>query len=155
MSLTSPVTGGAQTGFTSPTYTVVSDLAPTPQGRQYAVSAVGGTQTGVDANSVSKPFTVNMVRPANFKQVGTVNPVTGVLTKNPFNEWKIIFRKGMVPLTGQSPQTALAALSFSIPSGSDTAEPEEIRALVSFIVGVLSQQSAAIAQTMIDGVVTF
>jgi hypothetical protein len=65
-SLTSPITGGAQTGFTSPTYTIAVDSSPNGQaGKQYAVTAIGGTQTGVDtSSSPSNPFTVNLVRPA-------------------------------------------------------------------------------------------
>lgn len=153
--LTSPITGGAQTGFTSPTYTAVADKAPTPMGSQYAISALGGTQTGVDANSVSKPFTVNWVRPANFKQVVQPHPVTGVLVRNPTNDWKLIVRKGTTPLAGQPAQTSMATVNFSIAAGADVADPEDIRALVSLLVGVLNQQSAAIAQAMIDGVSTF
>lgn len=51
--LTSPITGAAQTGFTTPTYTHVSDVAPEANGRQVAVTALGGTQTNVIAHSVA------------------------------------------------------------------------------------------------------
>jgi hypothetical protein len=47
ISVTSPITGGAQTGLTSPTYTVVTDTAPPGNpGKQVAVTALGGTQAG-------------------------------------------------------------------------------------------------------------
>lgn len=55
--LTSPITGAAQTGFTSPTYTLTSDLAPDNNGKQVAVTALGGTQVGVTTHSVAAPFT--------------------------------------------------------------------------------------------------
>jgi len=55
---TTPVTGGAQTGFTAPTYTLSVDTAPDINGKQHAVTALGGTQAGVTSHSVSNPFTV-------------------------------------------------------------------------------------------------
>lgn len=50
ISLTTPVTGAAQTGLTSPTYTHVVDTPPNAYTKQYAVTALGGTQTGVDVH---------------------------------------------------------------------------------------------------------
>lgn len=54
----SPVTGGTQTGLTSPTYTLTADIAPSALGKQHAVTALGGTQTGVRTSSAADPFTV-------------------------------------------------------------------------------------------------
>jgi hypothetical protein len=149
----SPVTGSAQTGLTSPTYTLVADLAPNNLGKQYAISALGGTQTGVDVNGVSKPFTVNFVRPAAFKLVAIPDPVTGVLTRVSKNMWKLITLKGVVPLSGQSPQVMLITTIFEVPAGSDAVEPEDIRAACSLHIGILSQQSAGIGDSMITGTV--
>jgi len=101
-SLSSPVTGGAQTGFTSPTYTLATDTAPTNSGKQYAVSAIGGTQAGVDSSSTpSRPFTITLQRPAVLRQLPTVDPVTGMLRNVPRNTYKVIVRKGTTPLAGQ------------------------------------------------------
>jgi hypothetical protein len=100
--LTSPITGGAQTGFTSPTYTIATDTAPSNTGKQYAVSAIGGTQTGVDAaSSPSRPFTVTLSRPAVLRQLPAVDPLTGVLRNVPKNSYKILVRKGVTPLAGK------------------------------------------------------
>ena len=82
--LTSPVTGGAQTGFTSPTYTIVSDTAPDNNGKQVAVSAIGGTQSGVTIHSVASPFTITFARPKSFKAAAP-NPVNGRLSNVPRN----------------------------------------------------------------------
>lgn len=153
VALSSPVTGSAQTGLTSPTYTLVSDLAPNALGKQYAVSALGGTQTGVDVSAVSKPFTINFVRPATFKQVAQPNPITGVLQRVTHNVWKLITRKGVVPLSGQSPQTMLITTTFEVPAGSDSVEPEDIRAAVSLHIGSLTQASAGIGDSLISGTV--
>jgi hypothetical protein len=60
---TSPVTGAAQTGLTSPTYTLSTDVAPSINGKQHAITALGGTQTGVNSHSVAAPFTCTFVRP--------------------------------------------------------------------------------------------
>jgi len=38
--LSSPVTGAAQTGLTSPTYTVTADTPPDANAKQYAVTAL-------------------------------------------------------------------------------------------------------------------
>lgn len=148
----SPVPGGAQSGLVTPTYTLTADLAPNNLGKQYAVTALGGTQTGVEANSVSAPFTITMFRPAVFKQVGKVNPTTGVLAQQPMNTWKIIARKGVIPLAGQAYQTLRASLTIEVPAGSDMADPESIRAALSLLFGTLSSNSAAIGDTIVGGV---
>ena len=71
---TSPVTGAAQTGLTTPTYTFVADVAPDANGKQVAVTALGGTQVGVTPHSVASPFTGTFVRPKSFKALGQPNP---------------------------------------------------------------------------------
>lgn len=148
-----PVTGSAQTGLTAPTYTIVSDLAPNSLGKQFAISALGGTQANVEVNGVSKPFTVNFVRPAAFKLVAKPDPISGVLTRTSQNVWKLITRKGVVPLAGQSPQVLLITTTFEVPAGADGVEPEDIRAACSLHIGILNQQSAGIGDSLITGTV--
>lgn len=149
----SPVTGAAQTGLTSPTYTIASDVAPDVNGKQYAVTALGGTQTGVAVHSVSSPFTVTYFRPKTYKSLGTVDPNTGQLRAVPMNVHKVIVRKGVLPLAGQPASTMRATLSLEVPAGSDTADAEDIRAALSLLIGVLNQQSAGIGDTVVTGVV--
>jgi hypothetical protein len=153
--LTTPVTGGAQTGFTSPTYTIAADNAPTnAAGKQYAVTALGGTQAGVDASSsVSRPFTVTLERPLAFKALGPVDPVTGILRSVPRNTFKIRVRKGVTPLAGQAPQVLLATLAIDCPAGSDLADAATVRAAMSLLIGALNQASAGIGDTLINGVI--
>lgn len=153
-SLTSPVTGGAQTGFTSPTYTLATDTAPSNTGKQYAVSSVGGTQTGVDASSSpSRPFTITLSRPAVLRQLPGVNAVTGLLPNVPRNVYKIIARKGVTVLTGQAAQVALATCELSIPSGADSVDAANVRAMLSLLIGALTQISASIGDTAVTGVI--
>lgn len=153
--LTSPVTGGAQTGFTSPTYTIQLDSAPTGSaGKQYAVSAIGGTQTGVDAtSSPSRPFTVTLSRPQVLRTLGPVDPVTGVLRSVPRNTYKVIVRKGVTPLAGQSAAVLNATLELAIPAGADIADAANVRAALSLLIGSLNSISASIGDSVVTGVI--
>lgn len=150
--LTSPITGTAQTGLTAPTYTHVSDVAPLVTGRQVAVTALGGTQTGVSIHSGDSPFTITLFRPQSFKPLGKANPVTGVIKDVPENVYTILVRKGVVPLAGQSPRVASMEIKFRIPAGSALASPAELRAMVSAGFGAVSQASSAWGDTLISGI---
>jgi hypothetical protein len=153
-SLTSPVTGGAQTGFTSPTYTIVADTAPSNTGKQYAVSALGGTQTGVDSSSSpSRPFTVTLSRPPVLRQLPSLNAVTGILGNVPRNTYKIIVRKGVTSLTNQVAQVLNATLTIDVPAGSDSADAANVRAALSLLIGSLNSISASIGDTLVTGVI--
>nr|UJQ85505.1 MAG: hypothetical protein 2 [Leviviridae sp.] len=151
--LTSPITGAAQTGFTSPTYTHAADMAPDVNGKQVAVTAIGGTQAGVVAHSVAAPFTITFVRPKTFKVLGKPNPVTGLLPSVPMNTYKVITRKGVLPLAGQPYATLRVTTIIDVPAGSDAADAANIRAALSAHLGGLAQQSAGIGDTSVTGVV--
>jgi hypothetical protein len=152
--LTTPVTGGAQTGLTTPTYTIAADTAPTSAGKQYAVTALGGTQTGVDAtSSPSRPFTITLQRPPTLRQLSAVDPVTGVLRSVPVNQYSILVRKGVTPLAGQAAALMSARLLLNIPAGADTADAANIRAALSLLIGSLNQISASIGDTCVTGVI--
>lgn len=153
ISLTSPITGGAQTGLTSPTYTIVDDTAPDSNGKQKAVTALGGTQTGVTVHSVAAPFTITAIRPKVLKGLSPVNPVTGQLKAVPRNSYKLITRKGVLPLAGQAYATMNITTVIDVPAGADLADPANIRAALSAHIGALSQQSAGIGDTSVSGVI--
>jgi hypothetical protein len=152
ISVSSPITGASQTGLTSPTFTLTSDTAPNANSKQYAVTALGGTQTGVDTHSVSKPFTITVYRPQTLRVLGTPNPVTGVVTSVPRNVYGVLTRKGVSPLSGQPNAVMLIRTSIEVPAGSDTVEPEDIRAALSAHIGALSQTSSGIGDTAVSGV---
>jgi len=154
LTLTTPVTGAAQTGFTSPTYTLAVDTAPTSAGKQYAVTAIGGTQAGVDASSSpSRPFTVTNSRPASLRSLGVVDPVTGVLRSVPRNKYTILVRKGVTVLAGQAPVVLQARAEIDVPAGADTADPANVRAALSLFIGALTQMSASMGDTTVTGVI--
>lgn len=155
MSITwpSPITGAAQTGFTSPTYTNVADTAPPGNpGKQVAVSALGGTQAGVTAHSVSSPFTLNFYRPSNLRVLGSPNPITGVITQVPTNTYGLIGRKGVTVLTGQPIKVSIMKTTWDVPAGSDTADASNLRALASAHIGSLWALSAGFGDLAINGV---
>lgn len=151
--LASPITGAAQTGLTSPTYTILPDSNPDNNGKQYYVSALGGTQTGVTSHSVASPFTLSMFRPKSLKGLAPVNPVTGVLRSVPMNSYKLISRKGVVPLAGQSSKVLLIKTELDIPAGADLADPLSVRAAISAHIGMLTQLSNEIGNSVLTGTI--
>lgn len=154
VSLSSPITGGAQTGLTSPTYTLTADVAPDANGRQWAVTALGGTQTGVSTSSVASPFTLTFWKPKINRLQGYPNPVTGVLSANqvPNNTYKLVTRKGVIPLAGQAARVMTVETTIAVPAGADTADSEDVRAALSAHIGALWQVSAGIGDTATSGV---
>lgn len=152
INITTPVTGAAQTGLTSPTYTLVSDVAPDSTARQQAVTVLGGTQTNVRPHSASDPFTITSFRPKNFQALGKPNPVTGVIKYVPYNKFRLFTRKGVYPLAGQPIVVATIDTVFQIPAGSDVADSVNLRAMCSLHFGAIAQQSAGIGDTLVTGI---
>lgn len=149
--LTTPVTGGSQTGLTSPTYTITLDVAPTALGRQYAVTALGGTQTSVRTHSASDPFTVTTERPASFRTPPAL--ASGQTLGNvPRNKYVVRVRKGVIPVVGQAAQPMNIECIIAVPAGADAADAVNIRAGLSLLIGALSQFSAGLGDTVVTGV---
>lgn len=154
MSITpsSPITGQPQTGLGSPTYTVVTDTAPTPSGKQVVVTALGGTQTGVTVHSVASPFTLNFTRPANLRVLGQPSPITNVVSNVPINNYGLLSRKGCTVLAGQAIRVMEIRTIIGVPAGADTADAPNVRAALSAHLGYLVQQSAGFGDMAINGV---
>lgn len=150
VSLTSPVTGSTQTGFTSPTYTVVADVPPNAYSKQWAVTALGGTQANVDVHGASKPFTITFARPAQIRSAPVPSPTTGIMPNSPRNVYSVIVRKGTVPGVNQNPQVAVLRCDLQVVAGADLTEPEDVRAALSFLIGSLNQQSAGLGDTLVN-----
>lgn len=151
VTVTSPITGLAQTGLTSPTYTNVSMAGPDANVKQYAITALGGTQTGVDTHSVSRPFTISFWWPKILRVLPALNG-NGQLPSVPMNVYKLITRKGVLPLAGQPSRNMIVTTVIEVPSGADTADAPNVRAALSAHFGALSQQSAGIGDTGVSGV---
>lgn len=146
------ITGAAITGFTTPGYTAVADTPPSNNGKQWAITALTGTQTGVDSHSVSKPFTISAFRPVQLKTLPGVNAGTGLLKNVPVNTYKFICRKGSVPSANQVALVPRITCSIDVPAGCDTYEPEEIKAMISAFFGALWANADGIATTVVTGI---
>lgn len=154
LTVTSPVTGGAQTGFTTPAYVIATDTAPNNTGKQYAVASLTGTQTGVDTSSTpTRPFTITLSRPPVLRQLPSLNAVTGILGNVPKNVYKINVRKGVTSLSGQVSQVATTAIEIAIPAGADFNDAPNCRAMLSLAIGALTQISASLGDTCVTGVI--
>jgi hypothetical protein len=151
VNVTSPITGLAQTGLSSPTYTNVSMAGPDANVKQYAVTALGGTQAGVDVHSVSRPFTVSFWWPKILRILPSLNSA-GQLPSVPMNTYKWITRKGVTPLAGQPSVTMVITTEMAIPAGADTVDAPNVRAALSAHFGSISQQSAGTGDTAVSGV---
>lgn len=147
------ITGATVTGLTSPTYTVAADVGPSTLTKQYVVTALGGTQTDVSLHSVASPFLVSLTRPAAFKPLSIINPTTGRLQSVPRNVWKGVCLKGATPLSGQASVPLIGRFEFAIPAGVDSADPNEIKAFMSFFGGLFWNQANGITASFIDGVI--
>lgn len=145
---TSPVTGALITGLTSPTYTLASDQPPFPNAKQYIVSALGGTQTGVSAHMADNPFTVTAIKPANYRSIGVPNPITGVISQVPKNVHRLMVRKGVLPAANQKVQVASIDVLQSIPAGAESSDPLGLAALYSVTIGMLTQARQDIYDSM-------
>lgn len=151
--LSSPVTGGSQTGLTSPTYTLIVDGVPPRKGAaQYVVSALGGTQSGVDVNSIAKPFTVTVMRPETYRSP-VVNSSGNVVGTVPRNTHKVLVRKGVdVDSAGARKEPLTIDISINVPAGAEAYDPENIRAAISLAVGSLNQYSSGLGDQVVSGI---
>jgi hypothetical protein len=148
ISLTSPVTGTAQTGLTTPTYTVALDNNIGNNGRQWLVTALGGTQAGVTVHNAADPFTIAFFKPLAYKVAAFVS--TSIFKKPPRNQYVIIGRKGVTVNTNFPKDIAIVKMTVDIPAGAEALDAANLRALMSALIGSLSQQSAGLGDTLIQ-----
>lgn len=140
MDISSPVTGAAMDLFTSPTYTLATDQPADTNQKAWYVSAVGGTQPGVDQHSAGNPFQVILTRPKNIKLPNAqVLATQGQLGSAPVNEYKLTVRKGTdINIVGGTSRV-LCELRFVIPSNSPEVAPHDIQAALSLLCGIITQ----------------
>lgn len=145
------VTGSAVTGLTSPTYTMSADVAPASSGKQFAVTTLGGTQTGVRVHSVSSPFTVTWFRDPVARQLPPLDQ-NGALRNVPNVKNRLILRVGLLPLAGQAYRVGTIRVEYDIPAGADAADVAQLKAAVSCLGGVLNQHANDHYNTLVTGV---
>lgn len=151
---TSPVTGPTTiTGLTNPTYTLADDTAPDTNGKQQAVTALGGTQTGVIVNSVAAPFTMTVWRPKSLKVLGPLNPITGAPAGvGGRNNYVVNTRKGTLPLAAQPYQLSSCKTEISVAAGSDLADAANVKAMLAAHIGGMYVDANSLAQLALTGV---
>jgi hypothetical protein len=147
----SPVTGAAVTGLTSPTYTLTADTNPAVNAKQYYVSALGGTQTGVTTHSVGSPFIVSMWRPVTLLLASFFSTLTGFRSKNPVNRYKQITIKGVTPVVGSPIEPVIIRIDMEIPAGSETNDLINVKAAISAAFGLAYATASGVADTVSTG----
>jgi hypothetical protein len=143
------VTGAAISGLTTPVYNLTHDQAPSLNGEQYAVTSLGGTQTGVTTHSTSDPFTITFFRPKNPKSLGNPDG-SGVYRNVGKNVYKCIVRKG-VDVGNVRKEVELLVGEFAIPAGSDVVDAQNLKAALSLMIGALNQEADSIASLITTG----
>jgi len=149
----SSIAGSAYTGVASPTFGLVADTPPAQNAVQWAVSTLGGTQTGVTANSVSSPFTVSWWKPAVIRPLPPANAISGLRGTVPNNQYKLIIRKGGNSASGV-PVIATCRITWDIPAGMDNYESAQVLAMQSFLEGLFVEEAGGVGQTLISGLLT-
>jgi len=152
MSVTIPttLTGGSQTGFTSPTYTTAAGTFPGVNGRLNYVTAIGGTQVGVRIHSVSDPFTAAVFAPLAPKALGSMNS-NGIYTNVPVNVYGVGIRKGLIPAANQPSAIGGVDVRIRVPAGSDSYDAANVRAMIAACVAMLNQLSSSLGDTAVAG----
>lgn len=152
IALASPVNGGGQTGFTSPTYGVAVDNAPDTNAKAWYVNSIGGTQVGVTIHGASSPFSIAFFRPKTIKIVPYRNPATGqAIGTVGKNTYKVVVLKGVTPYLNAPTEIAIGRVELSIPAGADSYDPANVRALLSMLIGALGQIGSGLGDTTISG----
>lgn len=146
----SSITGATEAAFTTPTYTLSADLQPLLNSRQYLVTAIGGTQTDVRANSAGDPFSVTLRRQP-YKALPTKNPVTGQYGNVPLNKVDWLYRKGLKIDSAGTIRVGNVRISVELPAGSETNDPKNVRALMCFAHGLVAEEAQDIADSLIAG----
>jgi hypothetical protein len=143
----SNITGGAQTGFTTPGYTVTADVAADTNGKQWAITAITGTQTGVTSHSPQSPFTWTYWRPKVAKLLPPIG-LNAQYSNVPNNKHSVVVRKGVTIALNQPTRVAQCRVDIEIPAGAESYDAANVRALISAAIGGLNQLSAGIGDTV-------
>lgn len=151
ISIPASITGAAQTGFTSPTYTMTADTQPDVNAKQSVVTALGGTQAGVTVHSVSVPFFCSVWKPKKMAALGKANPVTGIIANVPTNQYKVLTQKGVVPAANQVARPLTIRTLIDVPAGADSHDLANVRAALAAHIGLLWAQSSGIGDTAGNG----
>jgi hypothetical protein len=138
----------------SPTqFTLAEDSAPDVNGRQKAVSAKAGTGLdNVRVNTISDPFTVTFSKPRNPRSLGNANPISGKYGAVPKNTYTLLIRKGVNVASTMGAQLMTVRCSIDVPAGADAYDAVNVRAALSLLVGILTEESADMGDSVVSGI---
>jgi hypothetical protein len=131
---------------------LVADSAPDNFSKQSYVSALGGTQSGVNVHSVAIPFTLGVRRPNVLKVLMAkfLNGITGKYTRVPKNVYTFVTRKGVAIQSGQY-ETMIVRTSIEVPAGADSYDAANVRAGLSAHTGLVWAQASGAGDTCVTG----
>lgn len=134
MTKTGIINGAAIAGFTTPAFTLTSDIAPMGSITSY-VSAITGAPS-VALHSYTTPFTLTVKRPNSFRTFATaiLNGVTGQYSRVPYNEFEQLTRKGAAFAFNQYAVNEKRT-RYRIYANTDVFDVANVKALVSFDAG--------------------
>lgn len=137
MEISSPVTGAAVTGLTSPAFTLVG-VNSDYRTRKYYVSQLGGTQPGVVPHNIAKPFTIEVQRPATIKYPSaSVLDTVGNISTVPKNRFDVKTEKGIDVNAAGGVGVSYAGAYASIPVNGTVQDLMSIKSQLSLTVGTL------------------
>jgi hypothetical protein len=145
----SSITGGLQTNLTSPTYTLSADTADALS-KSWAVTGLGGTQTGVRTHTAGDPFSV-LIRRERYKARPSINAVTGQYPNVPLNRTEQVITKGLKIDSAGTIRPGRVRIIWELPAGSESNDSINIEAMASLAVGLNNEESADLGQTLIAG----
>lgn len=150
ISLASPISGALVSGFTTPSFTVAVDTPPNAFSRQWYVSAVSGA-TGVEAHTVSKPFTVTFFRPQTLTRAPQPNALTGVIVPSGTNGYRVLTRKGTLVGANSSVRNINVETRIPVPAGAETYAIQDVKAALSLHIAALEQYLDGLVTTVQTG----
>lgn len=150
------VTGGLQSGMTTPVWTVSPDNPPNAStGKQWCVTGLtSGAAASVRFHSISDPFTMLFERPSVLKTFtfAMLNAMTGLLGQVPFNVYTVCrVKKGVNVAVSNPPRVADYTCLARIPAGADSYDAPNVRAGLSLLAGAINQVSAGLGDTLVTG----
>lgn len=143
------VTGATQTNLTSPTYTLVVESVG-ELSKAWAVTALGGTQTGVRTHTAGDPFSM-LIRRERYKARPSINAATGQYPNVPLNRTEFVVTKGLKIDSSGTIRPGRIRVIAELPAGSESNDSINIEAMASAALGQLNEESAEYAQTLIAG----
>jgi len=148
----SSTTGGTMTGFTTPAFGIVAVLAPAWNAIRRLITSVSGTGTsGVDVASATKPFESVFYTPSNIRSSPVPNPISGKYPPIPVNQYRLVTKKGGDVNADGVVATMVVKTSIDVPAGMEIADPDQVKAALSYHIGHLSENSVGIYETVTAG----